>query len=76
MTERHMRLVINNQLLVFQSSAKNLEIILDNELKFKTHISKLIHKPYGALKMFYSNHHVLYQLLKKQMAYFVYLQLM
>lgn len=57
-------LKVDNTNLQCTKSAKNLGIELDNELRFKLHVSKCIQKSYGCLKLLYPHRHLLNQQLK------------
>ena len=57
--ENKINICINNDKLNFVSSAKNLGITMDTNLRFKEHLKKIFQKTYYSLKMLYSNRHIL-----------------
>lgn len=59
------KIKINDDILPFQENCKNLGLFLDNNLRFKLHVQKLLQKSYSTLKILYSNRHVLNFKLKK-----------
>ena len=58
---------INNSKLSFVDSIKNLGVIIDTQLRFKEHLKKLIQKSFFALKVLYSNRHILNKSLRKSL---------
>ena len=50
------------------STARNLGLIIDDDLRFKTHVNKLLHRSYTALKTLYSNRFVLNFNLRKSLS--------
>ena len=58
-------ILINNTKIPVVDSAKNLGIVLDNNLRFKDHLKKLFQKSYMTLKILYNNKHILNFRLKK-----------
>lgn len=58
---------IDGTRLNFVNSAKNLGIYLDIDLRFKDHLKSIFQKAYTALKMLYSNRHILSRKLRKHL---------
>jgi len=65
--QRNFSVSINNSVLPFSDSAKNLGVIVDCELRFKQHITDLLKKSYSILKMLYMNRQILNHELKKML---------
>lgn len=65
--KNNLHIVINNSDLIFVNSVKNLGVILDNQLRFKEHLKKLIQKAFFALKVLYNNKHILSYTHKKNL---------
>ncbi|VEN44264.1 unnamed protein product [Callosobruchus maculatus] len=57
-------IMVGNDKLQCVSSARNLGLIIDNNFRFNSHISKCVQKAYANLKMLYPHRHLLSQLLK------------
>lgn len=55
---------INNTSLPIVNSAKNLGLVIEDDLRFKTHVSTLLKKTYMALKLLYSSRFIINQKLK------------
>lgn len=60
-------ITLNNVLLPFVPSAKNLGIILDEELRFKEHVKNINKKAFYSLKLIYNNRHILDVKLKRML---------
>lgn len=56
---------VNNQLIPFSSSVKNLGLIVDNSFRYKDYISKIIGRAYSNLKILYSFRQIFSIRLKK-----------
>lgn len=62
------KLTINNNFpLSVAEKIKNLGLIIDNDFRFKSHVSSVIKKCYVALKILYSNHLILNFKLRKKL---------
>ena len=57
--QEYLHLRVNDQLLDFNDSARNLGVMFDNKLRFSQHISNLSKKSYMILKVLYANKHIL-----------------
>jgi len=64
--EQNLKLFVGGTQLKLVESSKNLGLILDKDLRFKTHISNVIKKSYFALKPLYANKSIInYKMRKK-----------
>lgn len=52
---------VDNTIVEPTNEVKNLGVIIDNDLRFRSHVNKLIQKAYYALKLIYGNRHCLPQ---------------
>lgn len=57
----NLALKISNVPLKISKSVKNLGLLMDNELRFRSHISKCIQKAYCNLRQIYQNRYILSQ---------------
>ena len=55
----NINIILNDVKLPIVSTAKNLGIILDSELRFKDYVKKIIQRSYLSLKILYNNRHIL-----------------
>lgn len=53
MSNKNFKIYLNNIPLTFSDTCRNLGLSIDNDLRFKSHINKLIQKAYGTLKHLY-----------------------
>lgn len=53
------KIKIGGNTLAVTSSVKNLGLIIDDDFRFKSHVNSVVKKSYFALKILYSNHHIL-----------------
>jgi len=58
-------LKLNNEIILLQSTTKNLGVIIDKNLRFKDHVTRCIQRAYGNLKLIYSQRHSLTVEVKK-----------
>ena len=58
------RIYLNDQLLAPKSSCRNLGLWIDVDLRFTTHVSKIIHKAYCTLRSLYMHKDILSKELK------------
>jgi len=61
----NVEVTVDNVIIPLVNEAKNLGVWFDSDLRFKKHISSSLQKSYSALKMLYSNRHLLNTHLKK-----------
>ena len=52
---------VKGQILPISGEAKDLGLVLDSDLRFKRHVSSVLQRAYGALKVIYSNREYLDQ---------------
>lgn len=57
--KNNLKLQINDTQLTFSETSKNLGLLLDEKLRFKNHISKLLQRSYVRLKILYANKHIM-----------------
>lgn len=62
-----LRLQMNNDVIEFQSSAKNLGLVMDQKLKFSQHVTLKLKVGYSALKTIYSQKNYLSVNIKKML---------
>lgn len=62
--QNNINIQINNISLPIVHSAKNLGLIIDDNLRFKSHINSLLNKTYISLKLLYSNRFIINENLK------------
>lgn len=55
----NLNVFIDNQMIPFVNFANNLGVIVDEDLRFSEHLKHLNKKAYSALKLIYSNRHIL-----------------
>lgn len=55
----NLNITLDNYKLPIVESAKNLGIIFERNLRFITHVSKLVQKTYVVLKLLYANIHII-----------------
>lgn len=60
----HVKLYLNNTLLLLKDEATSLGVIVDHALRFKTHVRNCIGKAYCNLKLIYANRYMLNKKLK------------
>lgn len=63
--KNNFNLKIDNSTLNFVSSARNLGLTIDEDLRFSEHVQNITRKSFCALKLLYNNRHILNFLLKK-----------
>jgi len=61
---QNVKISIGDNDLPICERAKNLGVIIDSDLRFKSYISSLLQKSYSTLKLLYSNRHILNKDLK------------
>ena len=62
--QNNINIHINNIFLSVVHSAKNLDLIFDDNLRLKSHINSLLNKTYISLKLLYSNRFIINENLK------------
>lgn len=63
-TDPNFKIVLNNQVLKFSDSCKNLGVYIDEDLRYSTHVRHLLQKSYAKLKLLYMNKDILSNELK------------
>lgn len=56
---QNINITIDQNEIYIVEEAKNLGVVIDSDLRFKTHISKLMQKSYATIKLIYGNRHYL-----------------
>lgn len=64
----HLNIAVGTTTLPIVSCSKNLGLYLDNQLKFTEHVSSLLRKAYGSLKLLYASRFILPANLKKMLS--------
>lgn len=59
--KRNIQISVENEIIESVNETKNLGVIIDEDLRFNTHVNKLTQKAYNALKLIYGNRHYLPQ---------------
>lgn len=57
--DQNIQVKMNGELLPVVTECRNLGLIIDSDLRFKTHINKLLQRAYGTLKLLYSQKQLL-----------------
>lgn len=56
---QNINITIDQKEIHIVEEVKNLGVVIDSDLRFKTHISKLMQKSYATIKLIYGNRHYL-----------------
>lgn len=65
--KNQLNLQLNNTPLAFSNLSKNLGLLIDEDLRFSNHVSKLIQQAYMRLKLLFASRHILNVALKKKL---------
>lgn len=57
--QNNINVTIEDTIIPFQSSARNLGLILDSNMRFQCHVNHMLKRAYAALKGLYSSRHML-----------------